>query len=223
MMKIETGPCLNILECFLLSKYTIFSTFAGFINTDNSKKKKLSVLRDALNEVVIPPVREIMSKEMPKHYNQMAARYKLHRQTFAEHEKELGGVKLNYKSINNNQYIENPEHYNYNVKDAISLAKIFLEPHMAKFTKFDVRFDPAAVLWVLQCVEEFGKNVNDAAKDVRKKVRNPCAHYRFYDMTDKSYKKGFDAMESLVKIFLQSEDQKEILDKLKERKTQGKS
>ena len=222
MMKIETGPCLNILECFL-SKYTIFSTFAGFINTDNSKKKKLSVLRDALNEVVIPPVREIMSKEMPKHYNQMAARYKLHRQTFAEHEKELGGVKLNYKSINNNQCIENPEHYKYNVKDAISLAKIFLEPHMAKFTKFDVRFDPAAVLWVLQCVEEFGKNVNDAAKDVRKTVRNPCAHYRFYDMTDKSYKKGFDAMESLVKIFLQSEDQKEILDKLKERKTQGKS
>ena len=223
MMKIETGPCLNILECFLLSKYTIFSTFAGFINTDNLKKKKLSVLRDALNEVVIPPVREIMSKEMPKHYKQMADRYKLHRQTFAKHVKELRGVKLNYKSINNNQYIKNPDHYDYNVKDAISLAKIFLEPHMAKFTKFDLRFDPAAVLWVLQCVEEFGKNINGAANDVRITVPKPCAHYKFYEMTDDNYKKGFRAMESLVESFLQSEDQKEILDKLKERKTQGKS
>ena len=61
-----------------------------------------------LHNVLIPPVREKINKVMPEYYKRMAERHKLDRQTFGKHEERLGGVKVNYESINNNEDIEGP-------------------------------------------------------------------------------------------------------------------
>lgn len=160
---------------------------------------------------------------MPEHYRKMANNHNLRWQTFHKHKEKFGRITLNYVNINNNTRFDCPEQYDYKVKDAISLAKLFMEPGKAKFSDFDDNFDPLAVLNVLAGVEEFDENVREAAKKVKKLVRNPCAHSESHKLTDEKYGECFRVMESLVKSFIQSEDQKRILDKLEERKTEGKS
>ena len=179
-----------------------------------------------LHNVLIPPVREIINKVMPEYYKRMAKRHELDRQTFGKHKESLGGVKVNYKSINNNEDIEgsNPSsQYDYRVKDPVSLAKLFMEPRMAKFSAFDDKFEASATMAVLAGVEEFEKSVRSVAKSLNIVVRVPWAHPIFRVWTEDKYKKCFWIMELLVKRFFQSEDQKDILVQLEFWKTQGKS
>lgn len=179
-----------------------------------------------LHNVLIPPVREIINKVMPEYYKRMAKRHELDRQTFGKHKESLGGVKVNYKSINNNEDIEgsNPSsQYDYRVKDPVSLAKLFMEPRMAKFSAFDDKFEASATMAVLAGVEEFEKSVRSVAKSLNIVVRVPWAHPIFRVWTEDKYNECFWIMELLVKRFFQSEDQKDILVQLEFWKTQGKS
>ena len=61
----------------------------------------------------------------------------------------LSTVNLNYESINNNSNAPHRSHYDYCVKDEVSLAKLFMKPFMAKFNAFDSSFDASAALAVL--------------------------------------------------------------------------
>ena len=46
-------------------------------------------------------------------------------------------MKLNYESINNNAAgSRDPHYYDYSVQDEVSLAKLFMESHMAHFNAF---------------------------------------------------------------------------------------
>ena len=178
-----------------------------------------------LHNVLIPPVREIINKVMPEYYKRMAERHELDRQTFGKHKKRLGGVKVNYESINNNKDIECPNpssQYDYRVKDPVSLAKLFMEPRMAKFSAFDDKFEASATMAVLAGVEEF-ESVRSEAEILNTEVRVPWAHPIFRHWTGENYKNCFQIMENLVKRFFQSEDQKDILVQLEFWKTQGKS
>ena len=179
-----------------------------------------------LHNVLIPSVREKINKVMPEYYKRMSERYQLDRQTFGQHKERLGGVKVNYESINNNKDIKCPNpssQYDYRVKDPVSLAKLFMEPRMAKFITFDDEFETSATLAVLAGVEEFEGDVRSVARSLNAVVRVPWAHPIFCVWTDKKYEDCFRTMKLLVQKFFQSEDQKGILVKLEFWKTQGKS
>ena len=179
-----------------------------------------------LHNVLIPAVREKICKVMPEYYKRMAKRYKLDRQTFGQHKERLGGVKLNYKSVNNNKDIKCPNpssQYDFEVKDPVSLAKLFMEPRMAKFSAFDDEFEASATLAVLTGVEEFEEDVRRVSGTLNAVVRVPWAHPVFRVWTEEKYEECFRTMKLLVEGLFQDEDQKRILDKLKFWKTQGKS
>ena len=163
---------------------------------------------------------------MPEYYKRMAERHQLDMQTFGQHKERLGGVKVNYESINNNKDIKCPNpssQYDYRVKDPVSLAKLFMEPRMAKFSAFDDEFDASATMAVLAGVEEFEESVRSVAKSLNYVVRVPWAHPILRVWTEDKYKECFWMMELLVKRFFQSEDQKDILVQLEFWKAQGKS
>ena len=163
---------------------------------------------------------------MPEYYKRMAKRYKLDRQTFGQHKERLGVVKLNYKSVNNNKDIKCPNpssQYDFEVKDPVSLAKLFMEPRMAKFSAFDDEFEASATLAVLTGVEEFEEDVRRVSGTLNAVVRVPWAHPVFRVWTEEKYEECFWTMKLLVERLFQDEDQKRILDKLKFWKTQGKS
>lgn len=174
-----------------------------------------------LHNVLIPPIRDLIRKVLPSYYKE---KNNIHTQTFKEHVKELEdeGVLLNYRSINNNEYRSSPRDYDYNVKDPFSFARLFMEPYMAKFEKFDDAFEASATLAVYAGVTAFNKRARVQAKTVNDWVRRPWAHPNFSAWTKDKYEECFKAMKSPVERIFRGRDKDNILDKLELWKTQGK-
>ena len=89
-----------------------------------------------LNRLLLPVLRDFVGQEIPNHYTFLKTAYGIDTQVLSRHFSNDGLFKLNYGSINNNwgRYKKRVNSYDYKVNSAEDLAKLYLEPHMAKFT-----------------------------------------------------------------------------------------
>ena len=89
-----------------------------------------------LNRLLLPVLRDFTGKEILKHYTSIKSSNRIDAQVFGSHLSHDGSFKFNYSSINNNfATFKRKEHlYDYKVTTDVDLAKLYLEPHMAKFT-----------------------------------------------------------------------------------------
>ncbi len=188
------------------------------------EQRRWLVVGIALQNVLTPCLRDKIQNEMTPFYQHMVRNFGLDRQTYAVHQKTiaLSTVKLNYGSINNNAALyRNPRHYDYCVKDEVSLAKLFMKPFMAHFNAFDSSFDASAALAVLCGVAPFTA-VKPFAEDVRSNVRNEWAHCDFPTWTEAHYDNCFDLMETLVtNLALPPADEARVQDELNLWRKQG--
>ena len=179
----------------------------------------------ALQGVLTRCLRDKIQHEMTPFYQHMVRNFGLDKQTYVAYQKTIppSTLKLNYESINNNATLHrNPRHYDYCVKDEVSLAKLFMKPFMAHFNAFDSSFDTSAALAVLCGAPPFTA-VKPFAEDVRSKVRNEWAHCDFTAWTEVHYDTCFDLMEALVtNVRLPPADETRILDEFRLWRTQGK-
>ncbi|XP_022799351.1 uncharacterized protein LOC111337338 [Stylophora pistillata] len=165
------------------------------------EQRRWVVVGIALQNVLTPCLRVKIQSEMKPFYQHLVASCGLDKQTYPTHRKTIppSTLKLNYESINNNAALhKNPRHYDYRVKDEISLAKLFMKPFMTHFNAFDTSFDASAALAVLCGAIPF-TSVRPFAEDVRSEVRNEWAHCNFARWTDIQYNHCFDLLEALVK------------------------
>ena len=178
----------------------------------------------ALQNVLTPCLRGKIQNEMTPFYQHMVRNFGLDKQTYTAHQKTIppSTVKLNYESINNNAALpRNPRHYDYCVKDEVSLAKLFMKPFMAHFNAFDSCFDASAALAVLCGAPPFTA-VKPFAEDVRSNVRNEWAHCDFTAWTEGFYDNCFDLIEALVtNLSFPPVDERRILGELKLWRKQG--
>ena len=137
---------------------------------------------------------------MKPFYQHLLAKYGLDKQIYLTHLKTIPPttLKLNYESINNNAALgRDTHHFDYCVKDEVSLAKLFMKPFMAHFDAFDSSFDASAALAVLCCAPPFS-SAAPSAELVRSEVRNEWAHCDFTSWTEVKYNTCFHRMETLV-------------------------
>ena len=89
-----------------------------------------------LNRLLLPVLRDFVGQEIPKHYTSLKTVRGIDAQVFGRHLTNDGPFQLNYGSINNNWglFKRKVRSYDYKVNTAEDLAKLYLEPHMAKFT-----------------------------------------------------------------------------------------
>ena len=89
-----------------------------------------------LNRLLLPVLRDFVGQEIPKHYASLKSAHGIDTQVFGGHLTRDGASQLNYGSINNNwgNFKKKVRSYDYKVGTAEDLAKLYLEPHMAKFT-----------------------------------------------------------------------------------------
>ena len=74
---------------------------------------------------------------MKTHYATLKANHNIDKQTHVAHPAKEGKIRsLNYGSINNNEvkHKKKLHLYDYNVRSEVDLAKLYLQPFMAKFT-----------------------------------------------------------------------------------------
>ena len=121
---------LFVLESFLL----IVVAVSSFDLED--KQKRWVVIGICLNRLLLPVLRDFTGQEILKHYTSLKSSNRIDTQVFGPHLTHDGSFKLNYSSINNNwvTFKRKERSYNYKVTTDVDLAKLYLEPHMAKFT-----------------------------------------------------------------------------------------
>ena len=172
-----------------------------------------------LTKVLAPTLRKVVDTELGKWHKILCQPpVEIDKQNFAKHKKKLPPSKnqLHYKNINNNNIHKLTSAYDYGVKDALSLARLFVQPHMAHFTGFDKTMDMSALLTIICEAAPFASSgAAVEAKKVREDVRNPWAHCNFTDWSEPKFNDSFQAIESLVKkIHLPTADEKKVCDDL---------
>ena len=92
-----------------------------------------------LNRLLWPVLRDFVAQEIPKHYASLKSAHGIDTQVFGHFFEKDGSFELNYGSINSNwgNFRRKVRLYDYKVNTAEDLAKLYLEPHMAKFTGTD--------------------------------------------------------------------------------------
>ena len=125
-------PSLFVLESFLL----IVIAVSSFDLAD--KQKRWVVIGICLNRLLLPVLRDFTGQEILKHYTSLKSSNRIDTQVFGSHliHDTSRSFKLNYSSINNNwaTFKRKERLYDYKVTTDVDLAKLYLEPHMAKFT-----------------------------------------------------------------------------------------
>ena len=163
-------------------------------------KRRWLVISMCLHIVVIPRVRGIIAKRIKSFYDSKRRRNHIHTQTKSNYlGKIFPGARrdLNYGSINGNDH-RHPESFDYRVQNAVSFAKLLVQPFMAKFIGFDDSFDASAALAVLSYEGLFKPNVTKSANYVNIYVRTEWAHPNFTKWTQKHYSNCFGFLKDLV-------------------------
>ena len=175
--------------------------------------------------MLTPALRNVLATKIPKwHHVLCQPPTKIDKQVFSEHQETLhpSTLNLNYKSINNNDAIGSPRAFDYAVKDPLSLAKLFVEPFMSKFTGFDQTMDISAVLSVICEAAPFVGAAAANAKTVRSDIRNKWAHCNFAEWTEPKFEAAFQNMETLLKnVNLPPNDEQKLCDELNSWKIKG--
>ena len=181
------------------------------------EEKRWIVIGICLTKVLTPALRKVLASEMKKWHQDLCKHpTEIDKQFFGRKVTKLppSNIVLNYKNINNNHVHRSPCLFDYTVKDSLSLAKLFVQPNMCKFTGFDQTMDASAVLSVV-CEAAPFTGASADAKTIRSDVRNEWAHCNFADWTGAKFTDAFKSMKSLLKnVNLSREEEQELCDEL---------
>ena len=197
---------------------------ASTSNFISDEERRWVVIGVCLTKVLTAALRNVLATEIPKWHQVLCQPpTEIDKQVYGRHKIQLNPstLDLNYKNINNNHVIRSPRSFDYTVKDPLSLAKLFVQPFMSKFTGFDQTMDISAVLSVIcEAAPFIGAAAH--AKTVRSDIRNEWAHCNFTNWTKAKFIAAFQSMESLLKnVNLSSEDEEKLCDELNSWKDKG--
>ena len=141
-------------------------------------EKRWLVAGLVLNKVPIPHILSKVEQDVKAEYLKFAASHHIDTQAAAGRLTRWN-VFLKYENINGNDGLKLPSgkldyrKFNYHVTSHLEFAKLYVQPFMAKFSKFD-ECDASAVLTLLGAVPVFSPVTQAAAANVRQNVRNEC-------------------------------------------------
>ena len=198
---------------------------ASATTTISNEERRWVVIGLCLTKLLTPALRNVLATEMPKWHQVLCQPpTEIDKQVYGRHKIQLNPsiLDLNYKNINNNHVIRTTRSFDYTVKDPLSLAKLFAQPFMSKFTGFDQTMDISAVLSVICEAAPFTAAAAHA-KAVRSDIRNEWAHCNFANWTEAKFKAAFQSMEALLKnVNLSPKDEQELCDELNGWRDKGK-
>ena len=121
---------------FELFSFLCYILLASSFDLEKNQKRWV-VIGICLNRLLLPVLRDFVAQEIPKHYASLKSAHGIDTQVYGRHIKTHDGAsQLNYGSINNNwgNFKKKMRSYDYKVGTAEDFGKLYLEPHMAKFT-----------------------------------------------------------------------------------------
>ena len=190
-------------------------------------QKRWLVIGIAFNKLV-PQIRPFVEQSLQVEYQSLRSSHNIHSQTAPGPILRKHPKNLKYENINGNSNHKLPSgkpdfsKFDYKVTSHVDLAKLYLQPFMAKFSAFDGQCDGSAVLLLLGEVPVFSPAIQASAKVVREHVRNEWAHCNFTDWDALKFQSCFQEMQQLVQsIGLPTADEIRLLSELNDWETKG--
>ncbi|XP_071149400.1 uncharacterized protein [Mytilus edulis] len=185
----------------------------------DDRRKRWLIVGICLHTIISPVLRTYVVNVVTKLCYSLTSRNKIHKQTYRSFLKRYSpsNTELNYEAINNNKtlYGQNRARYDYRVKSAVDLSRLFLQTHMAHFTAFDDSCDSSALLGIIVNIDRFSPGVQADARQMRSDIRNPWAHCDFTEWTATKYSYSFQLMEKLIRnLSLSNREENRILGEL---------
>ena len=192
----------------------------------SADEKRWSAIGTCLNKILAPTLRNALDIEFQNWYQHLTQPpIEIHKQVYGTHKKTLppSTLFLQYKNINGNNVHKSSSAYDYAVNDHLSLARLFVQPFMARFTGFNETMDISTLLSIMCEADPFvncGAAVH--AKDVRSEVRKLWAHSDFSIWTNATFNNAIEKMQRLVESTnLSSDVKKKVCDDLQCIKNKG--
>ncbi|CAG2226744.1 unnamed protein product [Mytilus edulis] len=185
----------------------------------DDRRKRWLIVGICLHTIISPILRTYVVNVVTKLCYSLTSRNKIHKQTYGSFLKRYSptNTELNYEAINNNKtlYGRNRARYDYRVKSAVDLSRLFLQTHMAHFTAFDDSCDSSALLGIIVNIDRFPPGVQADARKIRSDIRNPWAHCDFTEWTAIKYTDSFQLMGQLISnLKLSNREENRILGEL---------
>ncbi|CAG2251620.1 unnamed protein product [Mytilus edulis] len=192
---------------------------------DDDQKRWL-VVGICLHSVLSPALRKYVDPILSVFHNDLVLYHKIDMQIYPAHLKRdpYTGIFLNYDIVNNNKvnYGKNIAKYDYTIKDAVDLSKLFLQSHIALYTGFDETCDSSALLGLILNIAKFDPVIKADADNVRKYIRNPWAHCDFTEWDAVKFSNSFQLMKKLVKdLKLSTNEEGLIIDEMEKWELNG--
>ncbi|XP_071149401.1 uncharacterized protein [Mytilus edulis] len=182
----------------------------------DDRRKRWLIVGICLHTIISPILRTYVVPIVTKLCYSLTRRNKIHKQTYGSHlESYAPNTQLNYQAINKNTTKRNKAQYDYRVRSAVDLSRLFLKTHMAHFTAFDDSCDSSALLGIIVNIDRFSPVVQANAKEIRSDIRNAWAHCDFTEWTAIKYTDSFQLMKQLISnLKLSNREEKRILAEL---------
>ncbi|VDI82861.1 Hypothetical predicted protein [Mytilus galloprovincialis] len=141
-------------------------------------QKRWLVVGICLHSIISPALRKHVASTLKQLYETLCVQDKIDTQTYQTRLKRYPstgkeGIYLNYEAVNknkdNNGY--NKQNYDYEIKNAVDLSKLFLKTDMANYKGFDEICDSSTLLGLINKVDLFVPVVKNNADNVRKQTQ----------------------------------------------------
>lgn len=153
-----------------LNQNLIIMLYLAPVDALEDNVKRWIIVNMCLHNYVSPKLRTYVNAKLVKQYKLLVKSHNIDKQTYPTHYTSLPISKatLTYATINNNKasFGKKKGKYNYNVKNAVDLSKLFLQTYLADYTKFDSKCDTSALLGLITIIKKFPRNVRKDAEKV---------------------------------------------------------
>ena len=201
--------------------------FADPQSTVSVEENRWAVVAHALHTIVAPQIAPFVGPVIDDVYTYLTNTEGIHQQSHTSRLKHYPANKpntsLQYMNINSNAS-KDKARWDYAVQSPFDLARLFLQPHMAKSNSLE-KCDVSALVGIINGVDDspcsdLFKTVRKEANDVRE-IRNTWAHAKFSEWDEAQYTKAFTVMKSLISKLNVTPDA-QVFEELDACKTNGK-
>ena len=158
----------------------------------------------------VKALRTQVSSKLQEHHHDLEEKFKIKSQNDRENRLsndngstfhkscEPKKILFNYKSLMFNQGKQRAN-FTFNISDHNELGRLYLLPHMAKYTAIDDdTCDSSALLNIIEKASCFSTTAKAAAKNVREKVRNQWGHPKMREWTEDKLSESFKLLIKLA-------------------------
>ncbi|CAC5423122.1 unnamed protein product [Mytilus coruscus] len=196
---------INIINIAKIERdaYITLRSEKGLLEDLDIDKKMWLAVGISLHTIIATELRINTKRYFSKLYKSMVISNQIDTQTYPYYLKIYpnSNSQLNYEEINNNNIVHGHEihEYDYTVRNAVDLSKLFLPTGIAQYDDFDKSCCLPSLIRIITHVDIFPEDVKDIAREVESNISSKWPRCDFTELDKVKFMSSFTLMEKFMK------------------------